>query len=451
MSTQDSVSRRAFIGKSVVAGAVGASVPYFVSASALGQGPGTGANDRIRVGLIGCGGMGRANLTNCSVHKDVVVTAVCDVQKARVESAREDYKGSAKAYRDYREVLASPDVDAVIIASPPHWHALQAIEACEAGKDIYLQKPMTLHLGESIAVLNAVKKHNRICQVGTQIHASDNYRRVVEYIQAGGLGAVSAVRTFNVMNQGPEGVGRDPNTNVPEGVDWDMWIGPGPMRPYNSILIASSYHHCSFMNYSGGWLPGMAPHIIDLPIWALGLDYPTVTSCCGGRYVIRDDGDAPDVQEVLWQYPQITMTWMGMLANSYGFDLHGSPEPRRRLGIYFHGVNGTMYCDYGMYKIVPEGDRMKEAKTPPASIPPSPGHEREWLDCVKSRTQPSCNVGYHTKIDVPLVLANLSLKLGRSIRFDGANLKIVGDEEASRLSIPEYRAPWKFPVKYLTA
>ena len=451
MSESNELSRRGFIGKTATAGAVGLSAPYFVSAKALGQQGSPGANDKIHVGLIGCGGMGRGNLRNCAKHEDVAVTAVCDVQQPRLDATVKEYEGAPKPYRDYRELLAAKDVDAVIIGTPPHWHCLNAIHACEAGKDIYLQKPMTLHLGESLAVLGAVKKHNRISQIGTQIHAGENYRRVVEYVRSGNMGPISVVRTFNVMNQGPEGVGKDPGTPVPEGVDWEMWIGPGPMRPYNRILAASSYNHCSFMDYSGGWLPGMAPHIIDLPIWALELDYPTNISCSGGRFVIDDDGDAPDVQEILWQYPNMTMTWMGMLANSYGFDLHGEPVPKRRLGIYFHGVNGTMYCNYGMFQIVPEGKRMEGMEPPEKSIPPSPGHEREWLDCLKSRQQPSCSVFYHTKIDVPLVLANLSLKLGRSIRFDPAAKKIVGDDEAARLAVPEYRQPWKFPKEYLPA
>jgi len=448
MSETSAIDRRTFVKTTAATAAVAA--PYFVSAKALGQGGQPGANDRIHVGLIGCGGMGRGNLANCARQPDVAITALCDVQKSRLDSTVAQFKETAKGYSDYRELLAQPDVDAVIIASPPHWHALQAIHACEAKKDIYLQKPMTLHLGESLAVRNAVKKHDRISQIGTQIHAGANYRRVVEYIRSGNLGQVSVVRTFNVMNQGPQGVGKqDPNTPVPDGVDWEMWIGPAPFTPYNRILAASSYNHCSWMDYSGGWLPGMAPHIIDLPIWALELDYPTNTSCAGGRFVIDDDGDAPDVQEVLWQYPRFTMTWMGNLVNSYGFDLHGEPVPQRRLGIYFHGVNGTMYCNYGMYKIVPEGDRMKDAQPPEPSIPPSPGHEREWLDSVKSRQQPSCSVFYHTKIDVPLVLANLSLKLGRSIRFDPKTEKIVGDDEASRAAVPQYRDPWKFPSQYL--
>ncbi|OHB68133.1 MAG: hypothetical protein A2V70_03490, partial [Planctomycetes bacterium RBG_13_63_9] len=358
------------------------------------------------------------------------------------------YKPTCKPYVDYREMLGHGDVDAVIIATPPHWHTLPAIAACEAGKDIYLQKPMTLHLAESLAVKNAVKKHNVISQIGTQIHAGENYRRIVELVRAGNLGKISVVRTFNVMNQGPGGVGHDPNTTPPEGMDWDFWVGPAPMRPYNAILAANSYNHGSWMDFSGGWTPGMAPHIIDLPVWGLDLGYPTNVSCSGGRYCVDDDGDAYDTQEILWQYPNMTMTWMSTLANSYGFDL-GSGTPARRLGIYFHGVNGTMYCNYGMYKIVPEGDRMDGLQPPEKSIPPSPGHEREWLDCIKNRQQPSCSVFYHTKVDVPLVLANLSYKLGRSIRFDPATESIVGDAQAAKAAIPEYRDPWKFPAEYL--
>jgi predicted dehydrogenase len=372
------------------------------------------------------------------------------VWKQRRDAVLKAFEKTAKGFNDYRELLQQKNVDAVIIATPPHWHCRQAVDACEAKKDLYLQKPMTLHLGESLAVRNAVKKHNRICQVGTQIHASENYRRIVELIRAGNLGPISVVRTFNVQNQGPEGLGHDPNTTPPAGLDWNLWLGPYPARPYNSILARSSFHHPSFFTYTGGWTMGMAPHIVDLPVWALDLGYPTNVSSSGGRYIIHDDGDAPDVQEFLLQYPNLTMTWMQSMINSYGFDLHGEPKPQRRLGIYFHGVNGTMYCNYGMHKIVPEGNRMDGLKPPEKSLAPSPGHEREWLDCLKTRQQPSCSVFYHTRIDVPLVLGNLSYSLGgRSIRFDPVTEKIVGDDEAARRAVPEYRDPWKFPKEYL--
>ena len=449
MSHKLPFSRRRFLHDVSTAGGLGA-VASFLPGAALGADGQSPPSEKIRVGLIGCGGMGMSNVNNCAQYDDVLVTAVCDVWKERRDGALAKFSETAKGYNDYREVLDAKDVDAVIVATPPHWHCLQSVEACEAGKDLYLQKPMTLHLGESLAVMNAVKRHQRISQVGTQIHAGENYRRVVELVRSGNLGAISTVRTFNVQNQGPEGLGRDPNTTPPDGLDWNLWIGPYPMRPYNSILARSSFHHPSFFTYSGGWTPGMAPHIVDLPVWALELDYPSMVVCSGGRYVIDDDGDAPDVEEMLFQYPKMTMVWSQSMINSYGFDLHGDPVPKRRLGIYFHGVNGTLYCNYGMHQVVPEGDRMKGMEPPPPSIPSSPGHEREWLDSIKSRQEPSCSVDYHSKIDVPLVLGLLSYRLGgRSIRFDPKTLKIVGDDEAARAAVPEYRAPWKFPAEYL--
>jgi hypothetical protein len=146
----------------------------------------------------------------------------------------------------------------------------------------------------------------------------------------------------------------------------------------------------------------------------------------------------------------MTLTWMLQLCNSYGFDLQGPDNaPRRRLGVYFHGVNGTLFCDYGTHKVVPEGDRLKDLTPPPKTIPPSPGHEREWLDCIRTRQQPSCNVSYHYKIDAAIGLANIAYRLGRSVRFDPQTEKIVGDEEAARLARPVYRDPWKFPAQYL--
>jgi predicted dehydrogenase len=450
MNNNQDLSRRRFIEKAATITAIGfAARPLARAGEPEPSGPKTSPNSRIHLGIIGCGGMGRANLAACANQKDVVVTAACDVWDARRESVGDSFKDTCKIYSDYREMLQKKDLDAVIIATPPHWHALQAIAACEAGKDLYLQKPMTLHLAESLAVRNAVKKHHRVSQVGTQIHATENYRRVVEFIRSGKLGPIGTVRTFNVMNQTVKGVGRSSQTKPTDGLDWEMWVGPAPMPRFSPICVSDAYNHCSWMDFSGGWTPGMAPHIIDLPIWALDLGFPLNTSASGGRYFVQDDGDAYDHHEVLWQYPKMTMTWMSSLTNSYGFDFHGDPKPQRRLGIYFHGANGTMQADYGMFKIVPEGDLLKDSAAPPKSIPPSPGHEREWLDCVKSRQQPSCAAAYHVRVDVPIVLSLLSLKLGRSIRFDPATERIVGDPEAARLAIPQYRAPWKFPEQYL--
>ena len=442
------VTRRQFL-KATTAAALAA--PMLVPASVLGRGDKPSPSERINLGIIGCGGMGTSNLTTCARFPDVVVTAACDAWDARLETVVERYKPTCKGYRDYREMLQKKELDAVIIGTPPHWHALQAIDACKAGKDVYLQKPMTMHLGESLAVRNAVRKHKVICQVGTQIHASANYRRVVEYIRSGNLGPIGTVRTFNMMNQGPSGIGFLNEKTAPGdlGLDWNLWCGPAPLGKFNRTLVRDAYNHCSWMDYSGGWTPGMAPHITDLPVWALDLGYPTEITSSGGRFIVKDDGDAYDNQEVLWRYPNLTMTWMSSITKSFGFDFECDPAPRRRLGVYFHGTNGTMLADYDMLKIVPEGDRMKNLQPPPQSIAASPGHEREWLDCIKSRQQPTCNPAYHTRVDVPIVLSLLSLKLGRTIRFDPKTERIVGDSEAAKLAIPKYRSPWKFPAEYL--
>ncbi|PIY51009.1 MAG: hypothetical protein COZ06_06385 [Armatimonadetes bacterium CG_4_10_14_3_um_filter_66_18] len=448
MSTNARPSRREFIEKAATLGAIGLSGPRLAQAQPAKQ---PGPNDRMHLGIIGCGGMGRGNLRNCVMHPDVVLTGACDIWRDRLDPVVAEFKESCKPYHDFREMLQQPDIDAVIIGTPPHWHCLQAIAAAEAKKDLYVQKPMTLYVGESLALRNAVQKHEVICQVGTQIHASENYRRVVEFLQAGLLGEIGVVRTFHVLNQWPDGVGHDPNTTPPEGLDWDLWCGPAEKCAYNRFLALSAYHHGSWMRYSGGWTPGMAPHIIDLPIWALDLKYPVETFSSGGRYFLKDDGDAYDNHEILWKYPNLTLHWFTSLTNSYGFDFQGDPGTRRRLGTYFHGSKGTLYADYGTYKIISEGDRMNGVLPPPASIPRSPGHEREWLDCVKSRLQPSCNPNYHVRVDVPVCLSLLSYQLGRSIHFAPTAEKILGDPEAARLSVPEYRDPWKFPAEYLPA
>jgi len=191
-------SRRRFLQAT---GAAAATAPYVVPASALGQAEKPPASERISLGIIGLNGMGRGNLGNCASQPDVVVTAVCDCWQKRLDPIVAKHKATAKGHRDFRELLGREDVDAVIIATPPHWHALMAIQAVEAGKDIYLQKPMTLYPAETLAVRNAVNKHQRISQIGTQIHAGANYRRVVEWVRSGKLGPVSVARTFNVMNQ----------------------------------------------------------------------------------------------------------------------------------------------------------------------------------------------------------------------------------------------------------
>jgi len=460
MFKKHDVSRREFMSAAAKVGAIGVAAPMLISRGALAAPDKPGANDRIQIGLIGAGQMGSANLEECAKYPDVAVTAICDVWKKKLDAKAAKYK-DAKMYRDYREVLQQKDVDAVIIATPHHWHCRQAVDACEAGKDLYLQKPMTLHLAESRVVKNAVLKHKRVCQVGTQIHASETYRRVVEWVQSGKLGKVSVVRTFLVSNEGrpPDGQGFPPDGNPPEGLDWDLWVGPGPMRPFNENIVKSGWSHTLFLNYGGGRTCGMASHILDLPFWALNLGFPTRVQSTSAKHCVHDNTDAPDTHEVAWEFPDVVMTWSMSQVSSFGFNLqdvesftkHGAKMEgvQRRLGYYFHAGKGTLFGNYDTHTLVPQVEELVGAKPPEKSIPPSPGHEREWLDCVRSRQEPSCGVNYHHKVNTANMLANLAMKVGRSLRFDPDTEQIVGDPEAVKAARPEYRAPWKFPEEYL--
>ena len=453
MENNTHYSRRKFV-KATSAAAIG--LPLILKSSIVhGK---TAPSDKINLGIVGCGSLGIANLNACMGRSDVVLVAACDVWKERLNPITEKYKDTCTGYSDFRELLQHKGLDAVIIATPAHWHTIQAVAACEAGVDIYLQKPMTMHFGESLVVRNAVRKNNVICQIGTQIHASEHYRRMVELVRSGNLGDISTVRTFFVMNEAPKGIGKGMNTNkIPKGLDWDMWVGPAPMQQFNPNLVKNAFYHCFWDDFSGGWTPGMAPHITDLPIWALDLGFPTEVSATGGRLIIDDDGDAYDNHEVLFRYPNLTMTWMQSSTNSHGWAFQGMDKSgvgyetgtQRRLGIYLHGSKGTLITDYSDHILIPEGDRMKGMTTPPKSIPSSPGQELEWLDSIKSRKQPNCNPDYHIKVDLPIQLSTLSLRLGRSIKFDPETEQIIGDNNASNMAIPEYRGSWKFPKEYL--
>ncbi len=462
MADHPTFSRREFVSAAAKVTAVGVAVPTLIPRSALAGPDAPGANDRIQLGLIGAGAMGTANLNTCAKYPDVAVTAICDVWKQKRDALVAKYEKSAKPYNDYRDLLQQKDVDAVIIATPHHWHCRQAVDACEAGKDIYLQKPMALHLAESRVVKNAVLRHDRVCQVGTQIHASDNYRRVVEWVRSGRLGKVSMVRTFLMSNEGnpPDGLGFPPDANPPEGLDWDLWIGPGPMRPFNQNIVKNGWSHTLFLDYGGGRTCGMANHILDLPFWAFDLGFPLRVHSMSTKHCVIDNTDAPDTHEVTWEFPDLVMSWMMSQVSSFGFNLqdveryskHGAPMEegvQRRLGYYIHAGKATLFGNYETHTVVPQVPELVGAEPPEQTIPPSPGHEREWLDCIRSREEPSCGVNYAHKVNTANMLANLAMKTGRSLRFDPATETILDDPEATRLAKPEYRAPWKFPEEYL--
>jgi len=432
----------------LVRGAAVAAAPLFASFPGLAQKAGA-PREKIGLGLIGAGGMGSANLRTCLQDPDTRLVAVCDVQPPRMDAWTSKYP-DAKAYGDWRDLVADPGVDAVIIGTTPHWHCLMAVEAAKAKKHVFLQKPATLYPAESIAVRNAIAKHGVISQVGTQIHQAANYRRAVDWVRSGQLGPINRVECFWGWNSGPGGVvgkGRA-GQPVPDGVDWEMFCGPAGPMDYHPAMISDAAAHSGFWRISGGWSPGMAPHIIDLAVWALELGFPRRISAFGGRHVLDNEGDAPDSQDMMFDYGQLTLRWHFNRINHHGYEF-GSHA--RALGTYFHGLNGTLRADYGSREVIPQNDSLDPQEEPPQVIPDGMTHEHEWLQCIREGTQPSCNMEYHVKVDLPIVLGNLSYVLGRTIHFDPETLEIVDDPVAAKLAIPEYHGSWEFPAEYLKA
>lgn len=399
-------------------------------------------NERIGLGFIGVGPRGMALLREFQQFPDVDIVAVCDVHQERVDKAITTTGGKATGEKDFRRVLDRKDVDAVVIATPPHWHALISIMACQAGKDVYCEKPMCLTVAEAKAMVQAAEHYGRITQIGTQIHAGQNFRRVVEIIRSGMLGKITRIRVFVVQNIAPNGLGNPPDSEPPAGLDWDMWCGPAKLRPFNPAIFGVHYY---FRDYAGcGLLHNMGPHVLDLAFWALELKAPKSVAAIGGKFALQDISDVPDTLEAVYDFGDLTLTWTHSETCSFGFELHEGTGIGRRLGIVFHGTNGTLAANYSTFKLFPEGDRLDPNKLPEPSIPPSPGHTREWLDGIKTHQQPLCHFGYHYWIQLAISLGDIAFQVGRKIFWDDRLGRII-DEEANRLLTPTYRKPWSLP------
>jgi len=440
-------TRREFLKTSSAAavavgmGGIGMSVASVEAQEAAAPVP---AGERIVLGFIGVAGRGSGLMNAFMAHEDVEVGAICDVYDEHLNAALERAGGQAKGYKDFRKLLEQKDIDAVVVATPPHWHALISIHACEAGKDVYCEKPMCLYPAEGRAMAKAARNNDRVTQIGTQVHAGDNFRRAVEIVRSGMLGKIMSTRVICTLNEYPGGIGHPADSEPPEGLDWDMWCGPASLVPFNTARFQSGCHRY-FKQYAGSWLNELGPHIADLAFWALELGEPTAVSASGGRFVADDISDIPDTMDVLWEYPGMTLNWIHTSGNSYNFDFGGPPNRGRRLGVMFHGTKGTLLADYGSHRIVSEADALKDVPPPEPSIPSSPGHEREFLDAIKTREQPPCNFDYHLPLATALNLGHIALDTGRKLYWDSKKGEIVGDREANGLIRPKCRKPWKLP------
>jgi predicted dehydrogenase len=396
------------------------------------------ANEAIALGFIGVGGMGSGLMEKFGPMPDVRIAAVCDVDEERRGKAKDRSGGKAEAYSDFRRVLDRKDIDAVVVATPDHWHAIPTILACQAGKDVYCEKPLSFRIGEGRAMADAAAKHKRVTQMGNLIHAGENYRRVVEIVRSGALGPIFKANVW--MTDHRQRLGNPSDSAPPAGLDYDFWLGPAPKRAYNPNRSHFTWRY--YWDYGGGVLCDFVCHIVDLVHWAMDVDAPATVAATGGRFVSADNAETPDTLEVIYHYPKpggpgFTMVWTQTDRSAYG------PEGKH-LGIMFLGTKGTLVADYNSFKILPEKDQHIEE--PPKTLPRSVGHHREWLDAIKSRGTTTCHFEYGHRLSSVGHLGNMALWTGESLAWDARAEKVTNHPEANRhLWRAEYRAPWSIP------
>jgi predicted dehydrogenase len=394
-------------------------------------------SDRIRVGFVGTGGMGMNRLRGFLKHADVDAVAVCDLDPQHVDKAveqvRKDRGMAPKTFGDYRRLLELKDIDAVCIATPDHWHAIPTIQACEANKDVFVEKPLSYSIGEGRAMVNAARKRQRITQMGNHIHNDmPNYRRVVELIQSGALGKVNRVSVWKTSET--KGLGRPADGTPPKGLDYDFWLGPAPSRTFNENRCHFNYRY--FWDYSGGMFIDFWCHITDVVYWALGLTAPKAVAATGRRELADDNGETPNFLEVQYEYPGLDMVWSMNPQGPPGFE-------NWSIGAAFQGPEGTIVTNYGEHKLIRKGKEVSDFVRPSATIADSPGHIREFLDSVKSRKRTTCDIEYGHQLTKGGLLGNIALRTGQRIQWDDAKEHIVNDKTADKMVTRRYRKPWK--------
>jgi predicted dehydrogenase len=420
-----------------------------------------GANERVGVGFIGYGLIGKRHVLDFQGQPDADLVAVAEVHKGRLAEAVAQMGAAAKGHADFRRLLDDKAVQAVVVSTPDHWHALQTMLACAAGKDVYVEKPLTLFVREGRWMIEVARRHKSVVQVGTQQRSGPHYRRARDLLRAGAIGPVCSVRMAYFRNVMP-GFGSPPDGDPPADLDWDAWLGPAPLRRYNPNRAI--YHFRWFWDTSGGQMTNLAAHSLDILHWALGVAGPMAVTSAGGRFSLRDNGETPDTQDTIIEYPGFTAVWSHREA---------SAGPKTTTTLEFFGPKGSLSVTRSGFvltadpKVAPESVVPRFAGAHPVGGPQFPAavgpsglwtepaedrsgdireqfrlHVRDFLDCVKSRRPPVSDLESAHRVATVCHLANLSLRLGRKLRWDAGREEIIGDAEAARGLVRPYRAPW---------
>jgi predicted dehydrogenase len=406
--------------------------------AALGWGR-SGPNDQIVLGMIGVGGQGTSRLREFLRFDDVRIGAICDVDRRHLEQAQQIVRTARGAMPtglgDFRRLLDLKEIDAVVVVTPDHWHAIPSVAAMQAGKDVFSEKPLSYSVAEGRAMANASTRYRRVTQMGNHIHnTGGNYRRAVEIVRSGKLGRITRVHLWKT---GPDKnfESKEPST-VPAGFDYDFWQGPAPRRPYAPLRSHLTFRQ--FWDYSGGVFIDFWCHISDLAFWALDLKAAQSVSAAGGRFILTDTTDCPDSMEMLMEFPNLLYQFSMRPTALPGFEHMGN------IGCLFEGSEASLVANYTRHEVWSRGKKVDDFPTPPETIPPSPGHLREFLDAIKSRNlETTCNFRYGHMLSKHGLLANIAYRTGRRLKWDDAHERFTGDPDASRYLSRQFRKPWK--------
>jgi predicted dehydrogenase len=428
-----------------------------------------GANERIGIGMVGIGLMGRIHTRNFASQPDASIVGICDVYDPRADVGAEIAGGTVLKCRDFRRLLDNKDVDAVVIATPDHWHAMMTMLACAAGKDVYVEKPLTLFVREGRWMIEVAKRYKRVVQVGVQNRSGPNFQRARAFVQGGKLGRIVAVQDTFCRNLMP-GFGNPPDADPPKELDWNLWLGPAPARAYNPNRAI--YHFRWIWDYAGGQMTNLGQHSLDIVQWFTGVNAPKSVFSSGGRIYLKDNMETPDSQDVLIDYGDFTgvCQYREATAGRTGLGMGG---------VTFFGTRGTMSVGRGGYEVFP--DRKADPFNAMASIlgghpvggpQPTPEpqdqfwtekekdtsgdgakdyvqHVRDFLECIRTRRQPVADIESAHAVATTCHLANISLRTGRKITWDAKNERIVGDRAADRMLVRPYRSPWDKELRSL--
>ncbi len=432
-------NRREFLGTTVAAAATtwaGASL-YAADASAR-----PGPHDTVNLALIGCGPRGRAVIDGFQRLPGVRVVAVCDVDAGRLDQARGQAGGErVVAYRDFRKLLESRDVDAVIVASTDHWHSLHTIHACRAGKDVYVEKPLSNSIGEGRAAVQAARKYDRVVQFGTQQRSWEHYHKAVEVIQSGRLGEISEVKVWDCQNLSP-GFGAPAHCDPPAGLDWDLWLGPAPQVPYNPNRHRNWVW---FFDYGGGWQVRWTVHHYDVVNWAMGVNWPVAAVALGRDACFgANNTEWPDTFSGICEYGPGPVAEKGFLLQVTV--RNGCRRDQRCHCKVFCGTEGSMILDRSGYTITAEVRGGRKLIEEESFRSQGENHAAVFLEHVRNHTQPFADVETGHYATLPGHLMNIAWRVERKIRWDGQREQVLDDSEANALVTRPCRAPWTLDI-----